>query len=162
MVGWTRFAEDAPELATIGERLLHKTGLCLLGTLRKDGWPRISPCEVYIVDGELMLGMMWRSKKALDLIRDSRVVVHSATCDRNGHDGDFKLYGRTVDVSDPAARAHYADAVEAEINWRPKDPYHLFAVDAHSASYINYAEDDRRAMRWDRERGFEHIRHPDD
>ena len=27
-----------------------------VGWLRKDGWPRISPVELYIVDGDLLLG----------------------------------------------------------------------------------------------------------
>jgi hypothetical protein len=63
----------------------------MVGTLRKDGWPRISPCEVDFAAGHLFLGMMWRSAKALDLSRDSRVVVHSVTCNREGSDGDVKL-----------------------------------------------------------------------
>jgi hypothetical protein len=30
----------------------------LVGTLRANGWPRISPVEALIVDGGLYLGMM--------------------------------------------------------------------------------------------------------
>jgi hypothetical protein len=95
---WSEFSAAAPELAALGLDLFDATGLCLLGTLRRDGSPRISPCEPFVVDGELMLGMMWRSKKALDLLRDPRLVVHSPQCDRNGATGDFKLYGRVNEV----------------------------------------------------------------
>ena len=49
----------------------------MLGTLRADGSPRISPCEVDLVDGRLCFGMMWQSHKALDLLRDPRLAVHS-------------------------------------------------------------------------------------
>jgi len=38
--------------------------------------------------------MMWRSKKALDLLRDPRIVVHSVTSNKDGTDGDVKIYGR--------------------------------------------------------------------
>src|SRR5919198_4629825 len=122
---WEEFAAAAPELAELGRERLVRTNLCLVGTLRRDGSPRISPVEPYIVDGELLLGMMWQSRKALDLLRDPRVVVHSVVSDRDGTEGDFKLYGQAVDVQDPARREAYADATEARIDWRPEEPYHL-------------------------------------
>lgn len=160
-MNWGGLAAAAPELAAIGLERFGATGLSMVGTLRKDGSPRISPCEVYVVDGELLLGMMWRSKKAVDLLRDPRLTVHSATCNREGAEGDFKLYGRAVDVPDPALRERYADALEAKIQWRPPEPYHLFAVDVGSAGYISFGEG-RRAMRWTPDGGLEHLRHPDD
>ena len=42
----------------------------LVGTIRKDGTPRISPNEPDFAVGRLFVSMMWRSKKALDLLRD--------------------------------------------------------------------------------------------
>jgi hypothetical protein len=160
-MNWESFAESAPELAALGRDLFDRTGVCLLGTLRRDGSPRISPCEPYVVDGELMLGMMWRSRKALDLLRDPRLVVHSAQCDREGADGDFKLYGRVWNVADPPARQRYADALEAKIDWRPPEPYHLYAVDIESAGFIRFGKEPR-ALRWTAGGGFERIRHPDE
>ena len=70
---WREFAVGARELADLGRRLFEDAGLALVGTLRKDGWPRISPVEPYIVDRQLMLGMMPRSMNALDLRRDQRL-----------------------------------------------------------------------------------------
>ena len=159
-MNWREFAAAAPELAAVGERRISDPGVALVGTLRRDGSPRISPVEVYFVDGDLMLGMMWRSRKAMDLLRDPRVAVHSATCDRNGADGDFKVYGRAVDVTDPAKRARYGDVLQAAIDWRPTEPFHLFAVDIEQAGFIVFGTD-RRAMRWTPARGLERIRHPD-
>ncbi len=158
---WQQFAEAAPELATLGKERLDDRGLALIGTLRKDGGPRISPIEPYIVDGELMLGMMWRSRKALDITRDPRVTLHSATCDREGTEGDFKLSGRAEDVHDAARRKRYGDATEERIEWRPDEPFHLFSLEIESASYIIFGAG-QRVLRWSRDAGFERIAHPDD
>jgi hypothetical protein len=91
---WSGFRESPPELADRGEQRLGSTGLCLVGTIKADGWPRMSPCEVSIDGGELKLEMHWRSRKAMDLMRDPRLVVHSTQCDPIGSNGDFKLDGR--------------------------------------------------------------------
>lgn len=160
MMTWHQFAVAAPELASAGAERFERTGLALVGSLRKDGWPRISPVEPYIVQGELMLGMLWRSRKARDLLRDPRLVVHSTTCDREGAEGDFKLYGRAVDVTDPRARQRYGDAVEAKIHWRPTDPFHLFSVDIKSAALVVFGTE-RYGMRWSPSRGLERWAIPD-
>jgi pyridoxamine 5'-phosphate oxidase-like protein len=158
---WAEFAEVAPELASLGERRFAENRLGLIGTLRHDGSPRISPVEVFFVDGEPLLGMMWRSKKALDLLRDPRLVVHSATSDPDGSEGDVKLYGRAVDVRDLQVRERYADVLEERINWRPPEPFHLFSLDIESAGYIAFGKEPV-AMRWTRVAGFARLRHPND
>src|SRR6184192_3323047 len=139
---WDEFAEAAPELAALGEERLRGRELCLVGTLRANGWPRISPVEPEFVNGELMLGMMWRSPKALDLLRDSRLVVHSVVSSRLGTEGDFKLYGRAIDVREPERREAYRSAIRARIDWAPEEPsYHLFAVDIESAGFIVFGDE---------------------
>lgn len=147
---WEEFAAAAPELAGLGRKLLEKAGLCFLGTLRANGWPRISPCEPFIVDGELMLGMMWQSRKARDLLRDPRLTIHNAHADRAGAEGDFKLYGRTLDVADSAQRERCAQTLEEKIAWRPEEPYHLFAMDIERAAYIAFGKNGR-VLRWSAE-----------
>ena len=133
---WEDFRLRAPKLARIGEERFERSGLVLLGTLRKNGWPRISPVEPYIVDGHLYLGMMWQSRKALDLLRDPRCTVHSVVSRRDGSEGEFKVYGRSVDIRDPEMRERFADAVNERIGWRPEEPeFHLFSVDVDSASF---------------------------
>ncbi len=153
-MNWQEFAAAAPELAAAGAERFEQTGLVLVGTLRRDGWPRISPVEPYIVDGELMLGMMWQSRKALDLLRDPRLVVHSTTCNREGTEGDFKLYGRANDVPDVRMRQRYEDALEAKIHWRPPNPYHLFSVEIESAAFVMFGTK-RSGIRWNPHRGVE-------
>ncbi len=133
----------------------------LLGTIRSDGFPRISPCEAYLVDGDLMLGMMWQSKKALDLLRDPRVTIVTPQADREPKYGDLKLYGVAIDVPEPERRRALGDVQEAAINWRPTEPYHLFSVDILRAGFISFGKE-HRLMRWSVVSGVEVLRHPDD
>ena len=152
---WDDFTREAPELAALGEERLRARELCLVGTLRANGWPRITPVEPDFVDGELMLGMMWRSPKALDLLRDPRLVVHSVVTRRDGDEGDFKLYGRARQIDDPELRARYRATIKERIDWEPEEPgYHLFAVEVESAGFVTFAPDDRYGLAWDPEQGL--------
>jgi hypothetical protein len=159
---WREFGAACPEIASLGEERLRARELCLVGTLRRNGWPRISPVEPEFVGEELMLGMMWRSPKALDLLRDPRLVVHSVVSDRSGAEGDFKLYGRVVPVDDAERRAAYRAAVKARIDWEPEEPnYHLFAVDIDSAGFVTFAEGERYGLAWDPSGGLRRWSLPD-
>ncbi|MGO8686675.1 MAG: pyridoxamine 5'-phosphate oxidase family protein [Candidatus Dormibacteria bacterium] len=145
---WDEFARQCPELAQHGEERLRGRELCLIGTLRRDGRPRISPVEPDFVDGELMVGMMWRSRKALDLLRDPRCTVHSVVSDRKGTEGDFKLHGRALEVADPGRRARYRATIRARIDWEPTEPdYHCFAIDVDSAGFVIFG-DARYGLAW--------------
>src|SRR3712207_463284 len=96
MPSWSHVEIEAPELAARARGFLdayvHKT----LATLRRDGSPRISGTEVKFVDGELWLGSMWRSLKALDLQRDPRFALHSGSADPPNWTGDAKLDRKSV------------------------------------------------------------------
>ena len=149
---WAEFAQASPELAKLGWERFSSRELCMLGTLRANGWPRISPCELDLVAGELMLGMMWRSPKALDLLRDDRCVLHSCTSDRNGAEGDFKLYARARPVEDQPRVDAYRAAIRARIDWEPTGSFHLFAMDVDSAGFLSFGEE-RYGLAWDPGRG---------
>ena len=149
MVSWDVLAERDPELAALGLDRFERTGLALVGTLRKNGWPRISPVEPVIAEGQLYLGMMWQSVKALDLLRDPRCTVHSTVSDRSGIEGEFKVYGRAVDVTDRAERDRFAEALFEKIGWRPEEPdYHLFSVDIQSAAWAVIRDGERIQKVW--------------
>ena len=108
MAGWQDFAAADPDFAALVRRCFAIRKHATLATLRKDGAPRISGTEVeFADDGEVYLGMMTGSLKALDLQRDPRLALHCPTEDAPASDpsswlGDAKLAGRGVDVSDPA------------------------------------------------------------
>ena len=108
----------------------------MVGTLRRDGWPRISPVEPFIADGQLFLGMMRRSVKALDLLRDPRCVVHSTVSDKNGTEGEFKVYGRAREVNEPDELQIFGDAVYEDIGLRIEDMEgHCFAIGVESVVF---------------------------
>jgi len=152
---WDAFEEACPEIATMARERFARDQLVMVGTIRRDGSPRISPNEPDFAADRLFVSMMWRSKKALDLLRDPRCVVHSVTCDRMGTDGDLKLYGRMADVHEPALRHAYQAAIKARIDWQPDEPeFHLFSLDIESAGYTVFEENAHRALAWDPERGL--------
>jgi hypothetical protein len=146
---WDAFETACPEIARLARERFSRDQLVLVGTLRADGSPRISPCEVDLAAGRLFLGMMWRSRKAVDLLRDPRAVVHSVTCDKDGTDGDVKLYGRALEEHEPDVRDAFGAAIHARIDWAPEEPeYHCFSLDVESAGYAVFG-DRGHALAWD-------------
>jgi hypothetical protein len=142
MATWAEFQSARPDLAALGEERFDRTGLILLGTIRADGRPRISPVEPVITDGRLYLGMMWQSRKARDLLRDPRCVVHNTVGDREGKDGEFKVYGRATPIDDADDRERYCQALFAKIEWRPEgDEWHLFAIEVDEVVFQQFGDD---------------------
>ncbi|HEX6230906.1 MAG TPA: pyridoxamine 5'-phosphate oxidase family protein [Actinomycetota bacterium] len=157
---WGEFEESCPEIAAAARERFERDQLVLVGTLRADGSPRISPCEVDLAAGRLFLGMMWRSRKALDALRDPRVVVHSVARDTDGAEGDVKLYGLAADERDPEVRRAFREAIRARIDWAPEEPdYHCFSLDVREAGYVRFGPDPV-ALAWDAERGLRRLTPP--
>jgi len=158
-VRWDAFEDACPEIASMARARFEKDQLVMVGTVRKDGSPRISPNEVDLAAGRLFVSMMWRSKKALDLLRDPRVVIHSVTCDKSGSDGDIKLYGRVVDEHASDVREAFRDAIRARIDWAPDEPeFHCFSLDVESAGYTRFSgTDGNRALSWTPDVGIREL-----
>ncbi len=137
---WKQFEQAAPEIARLGEERLMHLGIALLGTLRQDGSPRIDPIEPFLAQGHLLLGMLRRSKKALDLLRDPRCILHSAVSDPKGSEGEFKLHGRAVAVQDADLWEGYGQAFAERWQSPPPQsfPGHLFSLDIESAAFIGW------------------------
>jgi hypothetical protein len=148
---WSEVEVRQPRLAELGRQRLLEPGVVLVGTIRRDGTPRISPVEPFVMDGDLWLSMLWRSTKAADLKRDPRVLVHSVITSRDGGPGEYKLRGTARAETDLAVQRHYADAVGASLGWRPEPGrFHLFAVDIDDVTVIRYddATGDQFVTRW--------------
>ena len=148
------FAEmeaQAPDLAGKARERFGVTGLSLVATLRRDGWPRISPVEPLVFEGQLYLGMMPASMKSLDLGRDSRCLVHSTVSDKDGTDGEVKLYGHGRRITDADEIERYCVALEAAIGWRPGGPddFDLWALDITSGAYVHFAEGAQSIATWE-------------
>jgi hypothetical protein len=142
---WAELERGAPDLASIAREEFARGGMALVGTLRKDGSPRISNVEPVIADGELYLGMMWRSRKAVDLLRDPRLVLRNAVCTNRGDEVELIVRGRAVQVEDEAGRAKYLQASEA--SWGDST-FHLFAVAIESAALIRYSGGYQQVKVW--------------
>ena len=107
MAGWQDVVAADPDFAAHVRRCFAIRKHATLATLRRDGSPRISGTEVeFSEDGEIYLGMMPGSLKALDLRRDTRLALHCPTEDAPGADptawlGDGKIAGLGIEVSAP-------------------------------------------------------------
>ena len=98
MTGWRDMELGAPEVARLGMARLNSARAAMLGTLRRDGSPRISPIEPYIAQGQLLIGAMAWSKKADDLRRDPRYVLHRVVTGPDSGAGELKPYGSAVEA----------------------------------------------------------------
>ncbi|MFD9923125.1 pyridoxamine 5'-phosphate oxidase family protein [[Kitasatospora] papulosa] len=88
------------------------------------GSPRVTGLEVEFRMDALWFGMMPNSRKALDLRRDPRFAVQANPGpDAEMADGDVRVSGRAVEVTDPAVLARFI----AEVT--PPEPFLLFRAD---------------------------------
>ena len=147
MLSWAELERATPQIAALGRELLERFQFVFVGTLTRAGSPRVNPCEAYIVDGHLLLNMMPRSLKALDLLRDPRVYVHTPVTGKDAADGEFKLAGRAPTLEDATLRKKLDDLFYELIEWRPDPDSHYFEVLAERVAYHRYG-DDEVALRW--------------
>lgn len=123
-VGWADFAAAEPDFARTVRERFGRYQHHVLATLRRDGSPRLTGLEVDFRHGQLWLGMMANSRKALDLRRDPRFGLFAnpgSGTDLDG--GDVRLSGRAVEVTDPAEVTRYAMEIGHP------EPFHLFRVE---------------------------------
>ncbi len=139
-MSWGELEAAAPEIARLGRERLEQVGVALLGTLREDGWPRISPVEAHVAADRLVVGVMRRSLKARDLARDPRYTLQSAVTDPDSGEGELKLYGRALEVEDGEIRTAAPAAWWAG---RPREQARIFSLEIEQAAYVS----------WDVERG---------
>ena len=139
MTTWHELKEQAPRITAIFERRHAATGnLCMLATLRKDGFPRISPMEPGLFEGELWIGGMPGTTKFLDLARDPRFSLHTATVDTHVGDGDAKVWGTVHDVQDPELHQRYAEDLFARTGFDLRGQVfdHFFAAHLAGAAAV--------------------------
>jgi Pyridoxamine 5'-phosphate oxidase len=121
MASWQEVEREVPELAARARRHFDSNKHKTLATLRRDGSPRISGIELIFADGELWFGSMRQGVKALDLQRDPRFAVHSAS-DADDFQGDAKLAGTAEEIE--------SDEVKQAVVGGDEPPeMHLFRAD---------------------------------
>ncbi|MGY0498026.1 pyridoxamine 5'-phosphate oxidase family protein [Nocardia sp. FBN12] len=144
MTTWSQFTEEAPSIAALFQRRHQATGnLCMLGTLRADGSPRISPIEPMIFDGMLVLAGMPNTRKFDDLARDPRFCLHTATVDTMVSEGDAKLFGTVTDLQDEAVHARFAQKLfdDSGFDIRGQKFDHFYVADLTGASTVETNDD---------------------
>lgn len=151
VAAWDQFREDAPRIAGVFLRRHTATGkLCLLATLRSDGYPRISPMEPTIVAGELVLVGMPGTAKFRDLGRDPRFALHTATVDPHVGDGDAKLWGDARNVQDSALHQRFAvELLERggpDVRGQPLDPFYV--ADIRGGSCVEFVDGELTITTW--------------
>ena len=157
MPSWSSVSTTARELAELVQDRFDASGLGFLATLRRDGFPRISGIEPLFTD-EVWLGMMPGSRKALDLRRDPRLALHNASVDREVKDGDARITGLGIEVTDEAM----IDRLRADFEHHtgqapPPGPMHLFRVDVRELTVVR-PEGGRLVIRsWSEARGVQQV-----
>jgi len=149
---WRDLELGAPEIARLGMARLNIPRVALLGTLRRDASPRISPVEPCIADGQLLIGAMAWSMKTADLRRDPRYVLHSAVTDPDSGEGELKLSGRATEVSQDH-RNGVSDAWW--VTWSP-DKAVVFSLSPEHAVFVEWDTEHglMRAHRWSPQGGY--------
>lgn len=153
---WAGFTAAEGAFAVAVEKRFRAYTHHVLGTLRRDGTPRLTGIEATFRDGELWLGMMPNSRKALDLRRDPRFSLMAnpgADTEAMMADGDARVTGRVVEVTDRESMRRYA-ADEA----RAEETFHLFRAEV-SEVVTTRVEGDKLVLRtWAPRRGLVTIR----
>jgi Pyridoxamine 5'-phosphate oxidase len=137
---WDEFARSEPEFARLIKARFDSHKHKMMATLRKDGSPRLSGIEVTLADGQLWLGMMPESRKALDLRRDPRLALHSASVDSEMPDGDAKIAGRAIEHTGDDTKTEFANTLGEAGQDMPEGPFHLFSVDIREAVLIRIGD----------------------
>jgi predicted pyridoxine 5'-phosphate oxidase superfamily flavin-nucleotide-binding protein len=157
---WAELEQEAPEIAALGRALIERFQFVLVGTLTKDGSPRVTPVEAYIIDGHLLANMIPGSLKARDLLRDPRVYVHAPVTAKEGSP-EFKLAGRADVLEDEALRTKLDDLFWEMIQWRPAPESHYFEFLAERAAWVSYRDSTQRSIRWRLGQPEKHLEKPD-
>ncbi|MEX2133969.1 MAG: pyridoxamine 5'-phosphate oxidase family protein [Acidimicrobiia bacterium] len=143
MVAWKEFAAQAPHIAEIFLRRHSAThNLCLLATIRSDGYPRISPLEPLIFEGQMVLVGMPGTTKFADLGRDPRFCLHTATVDTQVGDGDAKVWGTAQNLQDKEMHERFFadlfDRTGMDLRGEVFDPFYV--ADLTSASSLELVD----------------------
>ncbi|MEU1476780.1 pyridoxamine 5'-phosphate oxidase family protein [Streptomyces sp. NPDC005760] len=136
-MNWAAFTSADPDLAKTVEERFGAFTHHVLATLRKDGSPRTTGLEVRFLHGELWLGMMPGSLKALDLRRDPRFALQANPGEgQSMGGGDVRIAGRAFEVEKAGLKARYVEEVE------PPEPFHLFRTELTEV-VRTYVEDEK-------------------
>lgn len=153
MPSYGDLVDAEPELAERVRAILTAAQNAVIGTLTRDGTPRLSGADAHFHERDLYLWSMPGARKGADLRRDPRVAVHSIPWDsRMPRDGaadvglaDAKVTGRAELVTDAATYASFRTWLSRVRGSEQPDDWDLFRVDL-SAVAVVFVDDGRLAV----------------
>ena len=145
MASFAEVERAEPDLADRVRAILSSTTNAVLGTIRRDGSPRLSGADPYFHDGQLRIWSMPRARKGQDLRRDPRVALHSIPWDsRQLRDdavdvgaADAKVNGTAVLSTDAADVAAFRAWLRSERGFEPPEDWDLFTIDIDALAVIS-------------------------
>jgi len=155
-----------PDLAQRVRSILTSTTNAVLGTLRRDGSPRLSGADAHFHDGQLRIWSMPDARKGQDLRRDPRVSVHSIPWDsRKLRDGaadvgaaDAKVSGTAALVTDPEVVSAFRTWWQSERGAEPPEDWDLFTIDIDTLTVV-FVDDGRLVVdQWSTSDGRKTLR----
>lgn len=156
MASFAEIEQTEPDLADRARAVLSSATNAVLGTLRRDGTPRLSGADPYFHDGQLRIWSMPGARKGHDLRRDPRVALHSIPWDsRRLRDGaadpglaDAKVNGTAVLITDPDERAAFRAWMHDARGAEPPDDWDLFTIDIDALTVIAVVDGQLVIDRW--------------
>jgi hypothetical protein len=155
-----------PDLADRVRAILSATTNAVLGTIRRDGSPRLSGADPFFHDGQLRIWSMPRARKGRDLRRDPRVAVHSIPWDsRRLRDGaaevgqaDAKVSGTAVLATDADVVSEFRAWLTSERGFEPPADWDLFTIDIDALAVISVDGGQLVVDRWSTTDGRQTMR----
>jgi hypothetical protein len=155
-----------PDLAGRARAILSSTPNAVLGTVRRDGSPRLSGADAHFHDGQLRIWSMPGARKGQDLRRDPRVALHSIPWDsrrlRDGADdvglADAKISGRAVLTTDADERSAFRAWFTSDRGYEPPDDWDLFTIDIDALTVVSVDEGNLVVDRWSATDGRDAVR----
>ncbi len=155
MTSWSDIEASDPELAERARACFTASTNAVLGTLRRDGSPRLSGIDPMLFDGELYIGSMPRARKGADLRRDPRAALHSIPWESRAVTegqplmaGDAKVSGRAVLVTDAAEIRRVMGDHQAATGFEAPPESDLFRFDIEELVCISVQNDQLVVDRW--------------
>ena len=143
-MSWIKFELESPDLAAFGRERFTKNDVSFLGTVRKDGSPRVHPVTPILSPNRLFIFVSEDSPKFKDLQTDTRYQLHSLVEDSDGGNGEFYVRGIAKLIHDDEIRNEAVKASSYEI----LDEYYLFEFDITFAFGMTFTKGETRKTRW--------------
>ncbi len=153
MATWAQFAQAAPEMATLGLKLLKKfpgeelrPEIAYLATVQENGSPQVHPVCPVIVGEHLYVSIGPKSPKLRDLRRGGRYMIHALP---GTDDTEFSVRGRATEANDAATRAEVVAAAAAcGLNIKEHEIVFRFDIErADTAHWENVGQPNTRPVR---------------